>query len=83
LFFWTVKQGKLPSLKSLGCDISTAVEPEDPKEHPVEEIIPQQYHEFLLLVSQVLADQLLPDRPGIDYKLRLMQAETPSWAPLY
>lgn len=49
----------------------------------MEEIIPQQYHEFLLLVSQVLADQLLPDRPGIDYKLRLMQAETPSWAPLY
>ena len=49
----------------------------------MEEIVPEQYHEFIPVVGNVLADKLPPNRPGIDHEDRLNDGETPSWGPLY
>ena len=82
-FFRTVKRGKLTILKASLYDINKAIEAEDLKEKPLKEVIPKQYHEFLPLVSKVLADGLLPHRPNIDHEVRLKEGEIPSWGPLY
>jgi len=55
----------------------------DLKERPLEEIIPEQYHEFLPLFYKVLADRLPPHRPGIDHEVQFKDGETPTWGPLY
>jgi len=82
-FFRTVKKGKLMVFKASVYEINKAIEAKDLKERPLEEIIPKQYHEFLPLFNNVLADHLPPHRPGIDHKVRLKEGETPSWGPLY
>jgi hypothetical protein len=66
-FFRTVKKGKLTIFKASQYDINKAIEAKDLKEKPLEELISKQYHEFLLLFNQVLADRLPPHRPGIDH----------------
>jgi len=83
LFFRTVKRGKLTLFKASLYDINKAIEAKDLKERPLEEIIPEQYHEFLPLFNKVLADRLPPHRPGIDHEVRLQDGETPTWGPLY
>jgi len=83
LFFRTVKRGKLMMFKASLYDINKAIEAKDLKEHPLEENIPKQYHEFLPLFSNVLADWLPPHRPGIDYEVCLKDGEIPTWGPLY
>jgi hypothetical protein len=52
-------------------------------EHPLVEIVPEQYHEFLSPLSTVLADRIPPHRPGIDYEVRLKDGETPTREPFY
>jgi hypothetical protein len=69
-FFRTVKKGRLTVFKASLHDINKAIEANDLKEHPLEEIIPKQYHEFLPLFNKVLADRLPPHRPGIDHEVR-------------
>ena len=64
-------------------DINKATEAKDLKEHPLREIIPEQYHEFFPLFNQGLADRLPPHRPGIDHEVRLKDGQTPTWEPLY
>jgi hypothetical protein len=59
-FFRTVKKGRLTVFKASLYDINKAIEAKDLKERPLEEIIPEQYHEFLLLFNMVLADRLPP-----------------------
>jgi len=64
-------------------DINQAIEANNLKERPLEEIVPEQYHEFLPFCIKVLADWLPPYRPGIDHEVRLKDGETPTWGPLY
>ena len=82
-FFWTVKKWKLKVFQASLYDINKAIEANDLKERPLEEIVPEQYHEFLPLFNKVLSDRLPPHRPGIDHEVRLREGETPTWGPLY
>ena len=77
-FFRTPKNGKLMIFKASLHDINKAIEAKDMKERPLEEIVPEQYHEFLPLFSKVLADRLPPHRPRIDHEVRLKEGETPT-----
>jgi hypothetical protein len=52
------KKGKLTIFKVSYYKINNAIEAKDRKEHPLEEIVPKQYHEFPELFSKVLADRL-------------------------
>jgi len=82
-FFRTVRKGRLTVFKALLYDINKTIEAKDLKECPLEEIVPEQYHEFLPLFNKVLADRLPPHRPGSDHEVRLKDGETPTWGPLY
>jgi hypothetical protein len=70
-FFRTVKKGKLTLFKASLYDINEAIEAKDLKERPLEDIIPEQYHEFLPLFIKVLEDRLPPHWPGIVHEVRL------------
>jgi hypothetical protein len=59
-FFRTVKKGKIKVFKALLYDINQPIEAMELKQRPLEEIIPEQYHEFLPLFNKVLADRLPP-----------------------
>jgi hypothetical protein len=83
LFFRTVRKGRLTVFKASLYNINKAIEGNDLKERPLEEVVPKQYHEFLPLFSKVLADRLPPHRPGIDREVQLKEGETPTWGPLY
>jgi hypothetical protein len=50
-FFRTVKKGKHTLFKASVYDINKAIEVKDLKERPLEEIVPEQYHESLLLFN--------------------------------
>jgi hypothetical protein len=54
-FFCTVKNGKLTVFKASLYDINKAIEAKDLNERPLEEIVPEQYHEFLPSFNKVLA----------------------------
>jgi hypothetical protein len=82
-FFRTVKKGNLTVYKTSLYDINNAIEAQDLNECPLEEMVPEQYHEFFPLFNEVLADRLPPHRPGIDHEVQLMDGETPTWGPLY
>jgi len=83
-FFRTVKNGQLRVFKAYLYDIDKALEAKDLEERPLEEIVPEQYPEFLPLFSKVLADRLPPPhRPGNDHEVRLRDGETPRCGPLY
>jgi hypothetical protein len=73
----------LTGFKSSLYDINNAIEGYDLIERPLVEIVPEQYHEFLPLLSTVLADRIPPHRPGIDYEVRLKDGETPTREPFY
>jgi len=51
-------------------------EANDLKERPLEDIVPEPYHEFLPLFSKILADWLPTDRSGIDHEVHLKDGET-------
>ena len=77
-FFQMANKGRLTVFKALLYDINKAIEAKDFKERPLEEIVPEQYHESLPLLSKVLADPLPPHRPSIDHEVRLKEGETPT-----
>jgi hypothetical protein len=83
LFFRTVKKVRLTVFEASWYDINEAIEAKDLQEHPLEEILLEQSHQFLPLLSKVLADQLRLHWPGIAHEGRLKHGETPSWGPLY
>jgi len=83
LFFRMVKIGQLTIFKASLYDTNTDSETKDLKERPLEEIVPEQYYEFLPLFRKILADRLPPHRPNIDHEVRLKEGETPTWGPLY
>jgi hypothetical protein len=60
LFFRTIQNRKLTVFQASLYDINKAIEAKDLKEHPLEEVVPEQYHEFLPLFNNVLADRLPP-----------------------
>jgi hypothetical protein len=74
--FRTVNKGRLIVFKASLYDINKPIETKDLNERPLDEIVPKQYHEFLLLLNKVLADRLPLDRPGIDQEVRLKHGET-------
>jgi hypothetical protein len=82
-FFRNVKKGRLTVFHALLYDITTAIEVQDLEERPHEEIVPEQYYEFLPLFNNELADRLPPHRPGIDHEVHLKDGEIPTWGPLY
>jgi hypothetical protein len=82
-FFRTVKKGNLTVYKTSLYDINKAIEAQDLKERPLQEMVPEQYHEFFPLINVVLADRLPPHRPGIDHEVGLKDRETPTWGALY
>jgi hypothetical protein len=82
-FFCTVKKGKLMLFKASLYDITKAIAAKDWNLRPLEEIVLEQYHEFLPLFDNVLADRLPPHRPGIEHEVRLEERETPPWELLY
>jgi hypothetical protein len=82
-FFRTVKKGKLTIFKASLYDINKVIEENDLKEHPLEEIVPEPYHELLPLITKLLADRLPPHQPGIDHEVRLKNGESPTWGTLY
>jgi len=82
-FFRTVKKEKLTIFKASLYDINKAIEAEDLKERPLDEVVPKWYHEFLPLFSKVLVDRLPPHQPGINREVHLKDGETPTWGPLY
>jgi hypothetical protein len=82
-FFCTVKNRRLTVFKASLYDINSAIVAKDLKERSLQEIVPEQYHEFLSLFNKVLTDRLPPHRPGIDHEFRLKDGETPTWGPLY
>jgi hypothetical protein len=53
LFFRTVRKGRLMVFKASLYDINKAIEAKDLKERPLEDIVPEQYHEFLPLFNKV------------------------------
>jgi len=59
-FFGMVKRGQLTIFKASLNDINHAVEAKDLMEWPLEEIVPQQYHQFLPQFNTFLADTLSP-----------------------
>jgi len=67
-FFQTVRMGKLKVFRVSLYDINQAIDAKDLKERPLEEIVLEQYHEFLPLFNKVLADCLPSHRPGIDHE---------------
>jgi len=81
-FLQTVQKGKLMLFKASLYDINKAIAAKDHRERPLEEIVPEQYHEFLPFFNEVLADCLLPLQPGIDHEVRLKEGEIPMWGPL-
>ena len=54
-------------------DIEKALQPK--KEVDPAKILPACYHEFLPVFSQILADKLPPQRPGIDHQITLLKDE--------
>jgi len=82
-YFRTVKKGNLTVFNASLYEINKAIQAENWKESPLEAIVPEQYHEFLPLISKVLADLYPPHRPGIDHEVRLLVGESPIWEPLY
>jgi len=81
--FWTVKKAKLRVFKVSLYDINKAIAAKDCRERPLEEIVPEQYDEFLPLFNNVSADRLPPHQPSVDHEVRLKEGETPTWGPLY
>jgi hypothetical protein len=67
-FFHTVKKGRLTVFKASLYNINKASEAQNLKECPGEEIVPEQYQEFLPLFNEVLPDRLQPDRPAINHE---------------
>jgi hypothetical protein len=51
-------------------EINNALGIKDLQEKPLEEVIPKEYHEFLLLFSKVTAEKLPPYRP-YNHKIKL------------
>jgi hypothetical protein len=78
LFFRTVKKGGFRMFKASLYNINKAIEAKDLKECPLEEIVPEQYDEFLPLFNKVLADWLPSHGPGIDHEVCLKDGETPT-----
>jgi hypothetical protein len=75
-FICMYRKGRLTVFKASLYDINKAIEVKDLKECPLEEIVPDQYHEFLPLFNKVLADRLPPHRSGIDQDGRLKERAT-------
>jgi len=63
--------------------INKATEVKDLKKRPLEEIVPNQYHEFLPLFCKIIADQVPPHRPSIEHEVRLKDGEWPTGGLLY
>jgi hypothetical protein len=56
--YLTVERGRVEVSKVFQCDLNNAIEGKDFKEPPLEEIVLEQYHEFLSLLKKVLVDCL-------------------------
>jgi len=81
--FQTLQEGKLTMFKTLRYDSIKAIEDKDLNYHLLEEIIPKQYNQFLLLFCYVLSDRLSQVQRGIDHEVRLRVGETFTSGPLY
>jgi hypothetical protein len=76
-------KGKFMILKASLYDINKDIEANDLKECPLEEIVSEQYLEFLPLFSTISVNWLPPHRPGMKHEVRLTERETHTWGHLY
>jgi len=83
LFLRTLKKGRLTVCKASLDDINKAIDIMDLKERPWEEIVPEQYHEFLPVLLMTLADRIPWHRLGIYHEALLREGETPTWEAHY
>jgi hypothetical protein len=81
--FRTVNKGKSMMFKASLYDINKAIEGKHLTEHHLEEIVPEQYHEFHPLFNKVLVDSFTQHRRGIDHEVRLKDREIPRWGQYY
>jgi len=77
------RNGRLTVSKASLYHINNAIEAKDLQKHPLEEIVPEQYHEFLPLFSKILADRLPPHQPDIDHEGCLKNGEPPTLGLLH
>jgi len=78
-----VREERLSVFKASLYNINKAIEAKVLKEHPLEEIVPEQYPEFLPLFSELLPDGLPPHLSSIDHEVNLKEGETPIWELLH
>jgi predicted aspartyl protease len=81
-FIRRIKKEKLKVYAVTLYEINKALGIKDLQEKPLEEVIPKEYHEFLLLFSKVIAETLPPHRP-YDHKIKLQEGFTPLFGPIY
>jgi hypothetical protein len=63
-------------------EINTALDIKDLQETPLEEVIPNDDHVFILMFSKVIATALTPHRP-YKHKIKLQEAFKPPFRPIY
>lgn len=64
-----MRKERLSVIKASLYDLNKAIDGKDLKVQLLEEIVPEQYHEFFLQFNKVIANSLTPHRPGIDYEV--------------
>jgi hypothetical protein len=72
-FIGTVTPRRLTIFKASLYNLNKPIEAKDLKECTLDDIVPEQYREFLPLFSMILADRLPPHWPGIDHDVRLKE----------
>jgi hypothetical protein len=63
-------------------EIKKSLEIKNLQKKPLEQQIPQEYHEFLPLFDKVIAERLSPHRP-YNHKITLQEGFTPTFGPIY
>jgi hypothetical protein len=81
-FMKRIKKTKLKVYAITLYEVNNALGIQDLQEQPLEEVIPKEYHEFLLLFSKVIAETLTPHR-SYNHKMKLQEGFTPPFGPIY
>jgi hypothetical protein len=63
-------------------EINKALEIQDLQEKRLEQLIPKEYHEFLLVFDKVIAERLPPHRP-YNHKITLQNGFMPPFGPIF
>jgi hypothetical protein len=81
-FFCKAKNGKLTLFKPSQYVINNTSMAKDLKERHRREVVSIQYHEFLPLLSKIVADRFPPHWPGTDQEAHFKEGESHKWGPV-